>query len=805
MSRRYVLVTLAVAVLMSGALALVVWLRSDSRGTADAETAVENAGAAAGAAPADDSIPVTSEELIAQALAAGDISYEESLRARAYALFDDPRLEPAFRSAVVDWDAGAALFAEIDRTESTLSADLLEDLLPFRVRPNDPRSIFNRPRADVVRVRQAPLESEWVSEHVAGTDIRIWFKGGTSEDLKRFEPMVRMVWNAYPPIFPYPIRDDGRPDPQPRTDGTINVNPDPLIDAYMINGNTVDPRIWEHCATTPGDARCKLGGRDGMAPNASPNQNRKSSGYLVINIVNGDEEVLDTIAHELAHVTQKKFDNEEEWLNESTAAWVAYRVMKDLGKEPAWEYEKLWKWKKKKAEAFFNALDRPLDDIISKYGSWLFFFYASMEMGDAVVTRVWEQAAQPGSDDKNASNKVVPFRFHFPRFAVRNWNHDYLPVQYRHRDRDFPEPLEPEARQMPPGLGTFELDRDVARLAAQYYRFAWSDPKVRRVTLQNFYKDVPDAHVWAIRRIGASDWKEPEDWSRDPVKTLCRDEPTENVTELVLVVSNSHLTLPVSRIAPAVPKPRMLVEDVGCAFVEGSAKSTLRLKDERQDVTYASTTARLRFRPRSVQDMPGNVQYDLMPTSVTWTVSGTQDGCTLSGSTVVTIHTFIDQPLDPTRPAYGYLNVVGVDGGDFHSVQVSAVNPAAMLTKSCPDGVVTHEPFRAVWLLNVLSQTNTHTGTAVEFKGTRTLAPDRFQHSLPQVARDFLQGTALPVPPQQGALAPGVPGDAVTLPPDIDPAEIEAAMARARKALKELDLKAGRVVYTFTWDLRGTP
>lgn len=105
MSRRNVLLALALVVLVSGVVALVMRFQSDALGVGGADTTVAEGGAADGAAPGDDLIPVTSEELIAQALAAGDISYEDSLRARAYALFDDPRLEPAFHSVVVNWDS----------------------------------------------------------------------------------------------------------------------------------------------------------------------------------------------------------------------------------------------------------------------------------------------------------------------------------------------------------------------------------------------------------------------------------------------------------------------------------------------------------------------------------------------------------------------------------------------------------------------------------------------------------------------------------------------------------------------------
>ena len=73
-----------------------------------------------------------------------------------------------------------------------------------------------------------------------------------------------------------------------------------------------------------------------------------------------------------------------------------------------------------------------------------------------------------------------------------------------------------------------------------------------------------------------------------------------------------------------------------------------------------------------------------MPTTVTWTVSGTKHGCTLDGQMVVNIPRYLNRPLDPSRPMYGYLNVVSPRNGDYHSVQVSAVEPGETPTVTRP-------------------------------------------------------------------------------------------------------------------------
>jgi hypothetical protein len=746
--------------------------------------------------------------LIAEALAAGDISYEESLRARAYALFDDPRLEPAFRSPIANWEAMGALLDEISEKEPTLSRELVDDLLPFRVRPNHPRSIFNRPREEVLRTQSAPAPLPWLGRPVVGTNLRVWIQG-SEQELEKYLRMAGRIWRAFPPYFAQP------PDDVPGLDVPIEafnsrlVNPDSRVDIYLIDGGVADPRMGSNCVD------CAIGASTGRWNGSAAGEAREaanvSSGYVLVKKTRSDEAVIDTMAHELAHVSQLADGRDDAWLMESIATWVGYKVMIALGNSRIYEYRLLdpslppepGQTERFPAPPLFEHLHWSLLETGNAYAPFLFFAYASQALGDDIVKRVWERASVQGVRGIGAVNAVIPLADHFPRFAVRNWNQDYLPVKYRDDDDTFPSTLKPgpgSLREMPSELGLFELGEPVRALSARYYRFTWPDTKVRKVTVQNLYHNLPNAHVWAIKKIG-TDWSDPEDWSRDPVRELCRDSPRENVTELVLIVSDSH---PEDRIPAAHPKPRVLVEDVGCEFIEGTAQSTLRLRDDRQDVTYVSSTARLRFKPRTVQDQPGNVQYDLMPTSVTWTVSGTQDDCTISGQTIATIPAFLDQPLDPTRPAYGYLNVVGVGGGDFHSLKVSAINPAATYTKTCPGDppVVTQEPFRAGWLLQVLTQMNTHTGSAVTFSGTQTFDPDRFQDNLPQVARDFLAGNAPLVPtPQRGGSAPAAP-PLSNLPPGIDPAEIEAAMARARQALQEADLQAGRVVYTFKWDLK---
>lgn len=206
-------------------------------------------------------------------------------------------------------------------------------------------------------------------------------------------------------------------------------------------------------------------------------------------------------------------------------------------------------------------------------------------------------------------------------------------------------------------------------------------------------------------------------------------------------------------------------------YITGWAKATLHIHDDDHDVIYTATAywdsdfasekVPLSFIRRDVQDMPGNTQYILAPYQlslepnlrrdvfdewhVTWKAEGREFDCTVKGEAIIPFPTKPDPNiaggrtyLDPTErltesptgilsgpitePAYGYLNVVGPDGGDFHSVMIKAFSNEPSLIKTCPGDppLVTKESFQAGFLLHILWQKNTREEGRVRFKGQQT-------------------------------------------------------------------------------------
>jgi hypothetical protein len=199
-------------------------------------------------------------------------------------------------------------------------------------------------------------------------------------------------------------------------------------------------------------------------------------------------------------------------------------------------------------------------------------------------------------------------------------------------------------------------------------------------------------------------------------------------------------------------------------YINGWAKATLHIHDDDRDVIYTATAywerdyasekVPLNFIRRDVQDIPGNTQYILAPYQlshepnlrdgywhITWKAEGREFDCTVKGEAIIPFPTKPDPNiaggrayLDPTenltenitQPAYGYLNVVGPDGGDFHSVMIKAFSNEASLIKTCPGDppLVTKENFQAGFLLHILWQKNTREDGRVIFKGQQTYDMD---------------------------------------------------------------------------------
>jgi len=521
------------------------------------------------------SVP-TSETLIADALAKGSITKEQSLVDRALALYDSPGLPSQFKSPIADMEAAGNLLRDIDAAAASLSADTLAKLAPYRARPNDPVSIFNNPPAraqvggmaaaaivpgiQVDAVTLADPAPVWKSLPAAGGKARVWVADSAvaDADLAEYADQVSKVWAAFPRIFTYPEPDHAK-------EPSAAINPDSAIDLYFVNRGALDPRD-DLCAGAPAGRACALEPRvSGFTPRIAPFHDNKSSAYIVLDAAAPRDKSIDTIAHELAHAAQFAYDyGESAWLMESTATWVAYQVDLKLGIKPADQYA----WLPQLFGTLDKTLTRGTDD--NEYPSWLYIQFASMEQGNGVVTKIWKAAAADGEQGYKAVDQVFAFKDHYADYALRDWNQDPIKPMYKSVDGDFPD-REPKLRNSVKTLAGGKkdiLNVNLPPLAAAYYEYDFP-ASVQDVTFDNYLQGYADARVWAIKKIGDV-WQKPEDWSNAAKKKLCLNFPEDNVKSIILIVSDVSPTADLQ-----VPDgPKMTAGITGCGGWRGTMTGT---------------------------------------------------------------------------------------------------------------------------------------------------------------------------------------------------------------------------------------
>jgi hypothetical protein len=163
-----------------------------------------------------------------------------------------------------------------------------------------------------------------------------------------------------------------------------------------------------------------------------------------------------------------------------------------------------------------------------------------------------------------------------------------------------------------------------------YHRVDIPDPLVKEIRFTNDLAGKPGAHVDALLHLADGSWKL-ADWTSSKEVTLCRDRPGEDVRGLVIVSTNTGTT-PLGafthtlRVAPTCPFPKRFDGTWTRIYTwpsRGTWKETIVGK-----ATYTRNTI---FPPEA--DAISQVPYDMQSSSVTWTVSGTQDPGTMCPNT----------------------------------------------------------------------------------------------------------------------------------------------------------------------------
>jgi hypothetical protein len=497
----------------------------------------------------DTSAYIASPDLIAEALEKGEITYEESLIYRAFSLIGDPRLPEKFNGNINALDDGTDLFLEIMLNEDILSQETLDILHPYRVRPNDPESIFS------IGFDQIPGEksvsnqiTSWMSELAANKRARVWVPANAdSSFLNTFTNHVNDTWRV---LF------DDNPlisTPTPDLPGPLTFNPDNAIDLYFVPLQTIDTRRTG-CALSPNGDHCRFINAAGWAVSTLPSVVKaSSSGYIIVDMSITGEFLVGVIAHELFHIGQFGYNfRESSWMLEATAVWAEFTALQRLGLTAKYLRREFIT---SPVSGFYRRLDKSLNankPNIHQYSAYLYPLFVQQESGPdghTVISEAWELSRDTEDLrlDVRAFDQLLPFRENFKLFARRIWNEDPVKPLFNEIDPGFPviRPKFKESFKIEKG-DELTIEQELAPLSSLYYEidvhFDGDDEEYwkLRFDIEEFTNN-PDAGIDAIVTISGKD-PDLQEWSDESDVTFCLDVEEEKAEKIILIISNASMT-----------------------------------------------------------------------------------------------------------------------------------------------------------------------------------------------------------------------------------------------------------------------
>jgi len=591
-------------------------------GAATANASVEVQVRARAGAPAKTSIAK-----IRKAMTEGALDRETAAMYLAFAVFGDSRLPAEWAGDPERSGTGAM---EIVSAEfPTLSPEAQEVLRPFLV--PFPQPAASGPSRVLRRMAVTAPDLGWHSAD--GAEVRVWYdpavagQQALAEGLR--DEVDRWIWSRLLTLWTtahMPMNDAG--EAQNGGDGRLDIILEPMAGAYGVAERYM--------------------GRDPPSP-------------VFIRILStlplvgstGAGGVIETAAHEMTHGCQsshKRFESyaSATWIYEGTATWGEDFVYPDTNTEH--EYAQ---------EAFDNvrlSLDDPSGNLA--YGSYMLFQWAARTGGDDFVRRaidnVQREKALAAVD--HAFPNGFGLEWQWRGFVESRWNRD--PAQGFWAVDQLAIGATPEGgtsqelRLAGPELEhAFELEARVDHLSARYHHFTLPDPSARVIF---FYDGLTYPLVEQVTDIGTFLLFDPTvlpdpmrfidsvalvlgkrgtAWTRQDAAMnsllVCQDDPDSRLDELVVAFGDgkpekAHFLEPLGL------KPRIWVSNVGCYRWQGSVSAQKSPSYAGPDEELSVTDVVWERDPTF--DTAGQLGFHATQGTVTWSISGTYDGCTYEGS-----------------------------------------------------------------------------------------------------------------------------------------------------------------------------
>ena len=515
----------------------------------------------------------SSDELINDALAKGEITAEQATIYRAFLSFDDPRLPQEFRGNDEGRHDARAWWLDLP----SLSPDAQALLRPFLLRPDVEGSWYYTtpageeaaaPGVELARFAAAARPpGAWLN--VTGPTIRVLY---TKERLAGRAQQVLAEAEAV--VWPALLRLLGQVPP---------------ADCAFLCGDRGGSRHYDIYLVDKASAFRSYELPDGACS--------ETSSHIVLN----QSADFDVLAHELMHAFEDSFLRagsnacaEWRWFDEAAAQWAIDYV-----------YKRRFNPTEQVADWYLDdpSISLNVKDDSREYGAYVFFFFLSKVAGSPDLIRQILTRARVESDSLLAIDRAIPggFAKQFPDFAKYSWNPTWNPLnQYRIVD-DLKDRAQPDAGITEELAGKNRLvelfKSKVNYLSAVYYHYEVIDPDVRGILFVNGYTyKVADEDVGRglhsytttdlganaparkygkvialVKREGRADW-DIEDWTNQASAFFCQDDPKRlRLEEVVVILTNSNPDRSSPPIQNQGIKPGFWVSNMGCYQWKGTA------------------------------------------------------------------------------------------------------------------------------------------------------------------------------------------------------------------------------------------
>lgn len=523
----------------------------------------------------------TSNKLIDQALARGEIDSDTALTYKVFAAFGDDRLPSCYRGD--DWSVvDSHIVAEVQYRYADLSAATQAILNPFLIPPAYegswaqplPATAGLAPQA--VRWEPPPCGAlawpDWTYKD--GVHARVWWRKAYKEHEAKADAFIANLdgW-----IWPWLTGLMGH---EPLPDGLVSCSGgSDKLDVYL------DPSIKAAFAPAHNQPGCA-----------------ETPAYILLN----PDETRSTLAHEFMHTIQWRYKpaygcvypGEYAWLAEATATWAEHYTYPKDNTEHG-----LAPW-------FFQPTPEPYLELTNKeheYGAYIFFLYLTQTLeNEGLVKTVWDNTVR--MDSLKAVNEAIPggFKAVWANFARENVN---MPPynSYQTSDGLVVHPQSFDGWEPVTGAVEWPMNADVPHLGLVYQRFTFTGEKARLVTFLNGWtkrlsegplddmvgltqiddgtqkyvfsdrpaEQIKGAAIQAVFKIEGDDQWKWEDWTDKRWVSFCRDVKAERLEQLFIIMSNSEYENRGYWVSPLDYLPTIMVSDMGCWRYQGSASVEL--------------------------------------------------------------------------------------------------------------------------------------------------------------------------------------------------------------------------------------